>query len=238
MRSRCRSSSLNFKSCRKTLAREVIANARQIHLIALMNVIKSIVKTRRSNDVCAIIFRDLRLRVLRHRPTAGLQTKFNISSKNTITFINNTPSIKQICFSQQCVSLVDCKQHELLRLDNNERVSSSPGRPRADLAQLTSNATPITARPAASPQVITRLQNTLVFFASRFTEAVLFVLRHLSIAGLHTKFKLNEQTMPSEAKTAQTPLRTEMKRRNIECNRMTVIQIIVRSFNDFLRILT
>ena len=72
------------------------------------------------------------------------------------------PIIKQVCFSQQSVSLVDCKQHELLRLeaDNNERVSSSPGRPRADLAQLTSNATPQTARPAASPQVIPRLQNT------------------------------------------------------------------------------
>ena len=162
MRSRCRISSLNFKSCNKTLAREVIANARQIHLIALMILIKSIVRTRRSNDVRAILFRDLRLGVLRHRPTAGLQTKFNISSKNAITFINNTPRVKQVCFSQQSVSLVGCKQHELLRLeaDNNERVSSSPGRPRADLAQLTSNATPITARPAASPQEIPRLQNT------------------------------------------------------------------------------
>ena len=72
------------------------------------------------------------------------------------------PSIKQACFSQQSVSLVYCKQQELLRLeaDNDERVSSSPGRPRADLAQLTSNATQITARPAASPQVIPRLQNS------------------------------------------------------------------------------
>ena len=70
--------------------------------------------------------------------------------------------MKQVCFSQQSVSSVDFEQLELLRLeaDNNERVSSSPGRPRADLAQLTSNATQITARPAASPQLIPRLQNS------------------------------------------------------------------------------
>ena len=86
--------------------------------------------------------------------------------------------------------------------------------------------------------VFIALIESLEFFGSRFAESLLLVLRHLSIAGLHTKFKLNEQTMPNVSKTAQILLRTVMKRRNIEFNRMTVIQIIMRSFKDFLRIFT
>ena len=89
---------------------------------------------------------------------------------------------------------------------------------------------------------------TLFWFSDAFSEAVnMFVctiarrvpfLRHRSIAGVHTKFILNEHIMPSETKAAQRLLRTRMTHQNIEFNTMTGIPINMRSFKNFLRLLS